>query len=93
MAAEAAFKDVPEIFEVTIRENLLKPLFSFGICIGRVGRVAPRTNRGPWCALTRILPVPLTLISLKSCQQRFVNSAHQTFAMSSRAPRVQASAK
>lgn len=31
MAAEAAFKDVPEIFEVIIRENLLTPVFIWNL--------------------------------------------------------------
>ena len=49
MAAEAAFKDVPEIFEVIIHEIIpLMPLFNSRI--GRVGRGTHRTKGGPWCA-------------------------------------------
>ncbi len=44
MAAEAAFKDVPEIFEVITRENVLYQPFYSDFRIGRVGGVPPRTN-------------------------------------------------
>ena len=44
MAAEAAFKDVPEIFEVIIHEIISSPCLHLDSRIGRVGRVPHRTN-------------------------------------------------
>jgi ChAPs (Chs5p-Arf1p-binding proteins) len=59
MAAEAAFKDVPEIFEVSIRaELLIQSTIPIIIVSGRVGGVSHGTNRGPWCASNQISSTP-----------------------------------
>jgi hypothetical protein len=55
MAAEAAFKDIPEIFEVRICQVYYpKKVPVFNITPGRVGGVPHGTNRGPWCASNQI---------------------------------------
>jgi hypothetical protein len=81
---------LPEIFEVLIHEIISSHAFIQITALVELGEsIIARTEA---LGVHHSVPQPTsTLISLQFRQLRFVNSAHQIFAMSSRVPHVRAS--
>jgi len=96
MAAEAAFKDVPEIFEASAHRDLIGPhpltqvLPQVELGEAVIARTEALGTPSPENPKSVLFPQSISLKPLS--QPRFVNSGRQTFAMSSRVQDVPASA-